>query len=761
MSRRHIPPSLRPVLSGAAATASLAFSMSSLPGLAQAQSADSSQGNTPDPQSNSTMVLDPVTVNGTAAANQDSGNVNAQSTRSSRLPATVKETPRVINVVPEEIIQQQRATTLEQVLKNVPGITISTGEGRGGLNGDQFRIRGLSAKGDIYTDGLKDYGVYTHDMFNIENVQVLKGPSGEGFGVGNSGGLINQATKQATLENTNRIDQTIGSGPTYRTTADVNHKLSDTVALRINALYQDQDVADRDHITADRKGLAADLGAGIGTDTTWHLNYSYLKGDGVPDMGQPMVRGNDGVYRPAGEYGLDRSTSYARNLDKDETQHHTLTSTLNHEVNDNLSVYNDTRWSLYKRDFAGTNPAGLTSVDAMNGNLSYGAGGGMAYKQDGWGVQNVAGVKAQGEVLGLRHKATAGLDLSYQEDTRKSGTWVGRVNNQTVLDPSHYYPAGTHITYSDASTASSSVQNTGVFMNDRVWLLDQVSVQGGVRADYFRTSFRSHSATIPNGKNIEHTLSPSGSVIYEPTKESSVYFTYSRSYKPIGSDIAQAVTLGTAETPTGREFDPEKTDMYEIGAKADFLNGRLGINGAVFQSKKSNTYSVDPATGTVTDGFSEAGLGTKVKGFETGISGKVTKSWSVYTNYAFLSGEVTDSLSSPANVGKDAPNVPQHNASLWTTYSLADELGEVLPGKFLVGGGVQYASEYWADSGNTARMPETVSLDGMVSWEYESLSLSLNGYNLTDHRNYSSAFNNSRAVPAAGRTFMFTAGLQF
>jgi TonB-dependent siderophore receptor len=764
MPQNNVPDRLRPILAGAAATAGLAMTFSSLSTVAEAQTAGSGNGRAPGASANDALVLDPIKVGADRPSAQGTGNVNDTPTGISRLPETVKETPRVINVVPQEIIEQQRATTLEQVLRNVPGITISTGEGNGGQNGDQFRIRGLSARGDIYTDGLKDFGVYTHDVFNTEDVQVFKGPTGTGFGVGNSGGVINQGTKKARLGPQYRVEQSVGSGPTYRTTVDVNQPISDTAALRVNGLFHKQDVADRDKVKADRKGVAADLGLGLGTPTTWHLNYAYLNGDKTPDMGQPMVQGRDGIFRPAGEFGLDRSISYIRNLDRDDTENHILTSTLAHEVNRNLSFYNDSRWSHYERDFAATTPAAVSGASAnlflRGGNpaLTYGAGGGMAFKQEGWGVQNIAGAKVEGELFGLRHRANGGIDLNYQKDKRQNGSWVNRTANQTVRTPIHSYAANTFITYPATGGREASVANTGLFVTDRMWLFEQLSVQGGVRWDYFRTSFSAADPAIAGGTATTRTWSPSVSLIYEPTKDSSVYFSYSRSNKPIGTDIAAAVTNGTAETPnSARNFDPEKTDLYEIGGKADFMNGRLGINGALFQAEKSNTYSVDPATGTVTDGFSEAGLGTRVRGFEAGVSGKLTEAWSIYTNYAYLDGKVTDSRTNPAVVGKTAPNVPKHNASLWTTYAF--EAG--LPGRFTVGGGVQYASEYWADSANTGRVPDTVSLDAVVSYEYRNLSLALNGYNLSDHRNYASAFNASRAVPSSGRTVLLTAGLTF
>ena len=765
MRQTTSPHGLRPLLAGAAATASLAMSFA-LPATADAQATGTGSGTpgtgpTPQRSSGDALQLDSIKVD---AAAPQTGNVNAAPTGVSRLPDTVKDTPRVVNVVPQEIIEQQRATSLEQALRNVPGITISTGEGNGGQNGDQFRIRGLTARGDIYTDGLKDFGVYTHDVFNTETVQVFKGPSGNGFGVGNSGGVINQGAKKASLQQKAKVEQSVGSGPTYRTTVDVNQPLSDTAALRVNGLYHTQNVPGRDDVDADRRGIAADLGLGLGTPTTWHLNYAFLKGEKTPDMGQPMVQGRDGIFRPAAEYGLSRSTSYVRTLDRDDTENHILTSSFAHEVNKALSVYNDSRFSHYERNIASTTPSPLSGAAAtqfLAGRdvaLPYGAGGGMAFKQQGFGVQNVTGAKVDGDLFGLRHSLNGGLDVSYQRDKRETGTWVNRVNNQTVRNPTRNYSANTAIVYPESGGREASVTNAGLFVTDRMWLFDTLSVQGGLRWDYFRTTFGSNSPTIAGGQASDRTWSPSVSLIYEPTKESSVYASYSRSYKPIGTDIAAAVTNGTAETPNGaRSFDPEQTDLYEIGGKADFLNGRLGVSGAIFQAEKTNTYSVDPATGTVTDGFSEAGLGVRIRGFEASISGKLTEGWSVYTNYAYLTGKVTESRTNPALVGHAAPNVPKHNGSLWTTYEF--DAGSV--GKFTVGGGMQVASEYWTDSANTGRLPYTFSADALVSYEFRNVSVALNGYNLTDHRNYTSAFNASRAVPASGRTVMLTTGLTF
>lgn len=766
MSRSNVPLALRPILSSAAATAGLAVAMSSLTSAANAQTAAPANDGTPKASGADAITLGPVNVESKAVDDQTTSNMNSATTGSSRLAETVKETPRVINVVPQEVIEQQHANTLEQVLRNVPGITISSGEGKGGQIGDQFRIRGLSASGDIYTDGLKDFGVYTHEVFDTEAVDVVKGPSGESFGVGNSGGVINQVSKQAKLSDFGKVEQSFGSGMTYRTTLDVNKAIDETTAIRINALYHNQDVADRDKATNEREGIAVNFGAGIGTDTTWRMNYSYLKGDGTIDQGVPMAKGTDGVYRPATEYGLSRSTSYIRNLDHDNTENHVATSLFTHDFNSNVSVYNDSRFSLYSRDFAVTSPAAVTLAALNQGaktTMSYGAGGGVAYKQEGWGLQDVAGVKIDGSLLGLRNKVNAGIDLNYTNDQRQIGTWYGRTANQTIVNPTHYYASGAYLAYPANQHTHSQVTNGGVFASDRVWLFEPISIQAGLRADYFRSAYGTNFAAVSGGEVTNKLLSPSASLIYEPVKNASIYTTFSHSAKPQGTDVASAVNVAsaTSQTPSGNPFNPEQTDLYEVGAKADFLDGRLGLNGAVYRLDKSNSYYIDSSTGTVTDGFSEAGLGLRIKGMELGVSGKVTPAWTVYANYGFMVGTVTKSLSSPASVGNVAPNIPKNSFNVWTTYDVLDHLSTGLPGKITLGGGAQYSSEYWADSANTAMIPYTFSLDSMISYEDDRVSVSLNAYNLTDHLNYSSSFSTSRAVPTSGRTFMGTVAYKF
>jgi catecholate siderophore receptor len=696
------------------------------------------------------------------------GNTNQASTGIARLPDTVREMPQTVTVVPHELIEQQKATSLEQILKNVPGITISTGEGNGGQNGDQFKIRGLSAKGDIYIDGLRDFGAYKRDSFDTDSVQVIKGASGDSFGVGSIGGLINQTSKLANLETSTSIDQSGGSGSTYRTTVDSNIKLGDTTALRVNGMYQNGNTPDRDNVKDNRAGVALDFGTGIGTNTEWHLGYSYLHRDGVPDYGVPTAQGADGIYRPVLEYnvpGIDSSTSYVRNTDRDKSDTHIFSSLFTKKLDNGIQIDNDTRFTFYERDFSSTNPAAISKSDlqkllaGQNVALSYGAGGGSAYLQRGIGVQNVTTAKGEFNLGPFRNRAVVGLDMNYQRDHRDQGTWTGRVNNQTVVNPQYQMPAGWSLGYGATSRDAES-SDIGVFANDRIWLTQQVSLLGNLRWDYFRSKYWTNATSVAGGTATSSKLSPAISAIWEPTRDSMFYTSFSRTYRPVGTDIALAVGGVQSEVPQdGVANEPERADTVEVGTKLDFLNKRLGVTAALFQTQKSHSYTVDPDTGELSPGFSDNGEGYRIRGVELGLTGWITNNWSANIAYAYLNGTVTEA-SAATSIGKTAPGVSNNNVTLWTSYIVPHTLLS-LPGKLTVGGGMQYASGYWVDSANTARMPNNFSLDGMIGYEQGPYRISLNLYNLTDHLNYQSAFSSVRAVPASRRTFLLSAGVTF
>lgn len=704
------------------------------------------------------------------AATGDPSNAHNAGTGLSRLPGRIQDIPQTINVVPREVLEQQNVSTIEQALRNVPGVTLSVGEGNGGLNGDQFRIRGFQAKNDIYVDGLRDFGVYVRDSFNVEDVQVLKGPSSETFGLGTTGGVINSVSKRSFLGSLTAVDGTIGSGPLGRATVDVNRQIDDTTALRINGMVHDQDIVDRDHVESDRWGFASSLGFGLGTDTTWYLNYFHQHTDRTPDYGVPTVRipGTDRAL-PVTEFGVPRSTSFVRSTDRDVANADLLTSLLTVKATDWLTITNDTRLSFYDRRFSTT---AAICTDACvtdfflgrNPFVGYSAGGGSSYWQNAWGAQNVTTAVARFNTGALRHEAVAGLDLFYQNDERTGGMVLGVRPPQTLWSPEFENTTGYAIVPNANNRREGSGTNVGVFASDRVWLTDTFSVLGGLRWDNFSSRYRNTNTTPgpllgsfnPWQEAETSFVSPKASVIWEPNPDQTFYVSYARSFSPPGQFIANSTNI---EVPSSSvDLEPEKNDLYEIGTKINLLGGRLGFNAALFRVDKSNSSDIDPITGDIVYAPIDGGEERRVQGLELGLTGKVTDAWSVQLGYAYLDSEVLSS-NTPTNVGNRVQGVPENSASVWTTYDLSGHVGS-MPGKLLVGGGITYDDGYFAASDNVAFIPGTFSVDALISYEYKNFRMALNGYNLTDELNYGSAFS-TRAVPSAGRTVTLTVGARF
>ncbi|MDR6954731.1 catecholate siderophore receptor [Ancylobacter sp. 3268] len=775
---------LRPSVSGAALTTGLAMTMSAMPLMdAQAQQAAS----TPS----STEELPTVTVAGDNAP----ANALEATTGLARLPGTIQDTPQTITVISQETMQQQGVTTLEQALRNVPGVTAGIGEGGGGMNGDQFRIRGFQAKGDIFVNGLRDFGVYVRDSFAYESVEVFKGSSSESFGLGTTGGAINATLKAAHLGDKYDVEGQFGTGPLYRGVFDINKQFNDTSAFRIVGMVNEQDVAGRDNVESNRYGFMGDLGFGLGTDQTLHINYLYQHGDRTPDYGVPVVTpGFNDVARfgslgkPVTEWGVPRSTFYGKVTDQDVTDTNMLTVSFNREVNDWLTFTNDTRVGYYTRDFAttvpgcgtGTTPAAYNAsctgqfFDGLNPAIAFG-GGNPGFYQESWSAQNISTLTAKFNTGSLRHEMVAGLDLNTVSDDRTLVSVAGSKGTSTMYDPVFENTTGYYLfsnPFANNGMRTSQADDVGLFISDRVWFTETLSVLGGARYDNYTATnnvwcVASSTVTCPNGSNSwtdantkTDFWSPKASVIWEPTQFQTYYVTWAKSFTPQGAFPTNDITV---ISPTQPNLDPEDNETYEAGFKVSVLEGRLGFTGAIFRTDKSNAFYTNPVSLQPVD----TGQNQRVQGVELGMTGNVTDAWTIQASYAYYDSEVQTSPATtganalPANYykGKEVPFVSPNNFTLWTTYNLS-KLWTQIPGELLVGGGVTYADEYFTNADNTAIIPDTFSFDALLSYKQGNYRVALNGYNLTDELNYSAGWGN-RAVPASGRTFTLTVGATF
>lgn len=773
---------LRPVMTNPGVTVGLAMTMSAVPLIEafaqQAQGSSTASGETELP----TIVV-------TSEGEQPANSLEA-GTGLSRLPGTIQDTPQTVTVISQETMQQQGVTTLEQALRNVPGVTVAIGEGGGGMNGDQFRIRGFQAKGDIYINGLRDFGVYVRDSFAYQNVEVFKGPTSESFGAGTTGGAINSELKQAHRGNVYDFEGQFGTGPLYRGVFDINQQLNDTTAVRIVGMVNEQDVADRDHVESDRWGLMGSVGFGLGTNQTLYLNYLYQYGNRTPDYGVPILTPLYGdvarfgsIGLPVTEWGVPRSTFYGKVTDHDITNTNMFTSNYRNEVNDWLTITNDTRIGYYTRDFATTVPGcsqGTTPITPVTyaascthqfflGNdpaVTFG-GGNPGFEQTSWAGQNIATMLAKFNTGFLRHELVTGVDYYYVQDERTLVSVNGTKGVSTIWNPVFENTTG-YFLYSNPlgnnGQRNSQTSDFGIFASDRIWFTDQISILGGARWDSYSTNYDywcvNTAVTCPGSTGMWVTTqsatqfwSPKAALIWEPTPTQTYYVSYAKSFTPQGAFPTNDITV---VNPLQRDLSPEDNETWEAGAKVSVLDGKLGLTAAIFRVNKSNVFYIDPVTG---DSL-ETGENQRVQGVELGITGNITDAWTIQAGYAYYDTSILTAATAGI-AGNEVPFVSPNNFTLWTTYDLIKGgLIKALPGQLLVGGGITYADAYFTNNTNTSIIPDTFSLDALISYKYDKYRVALNGYNLTDELNYASGWGN-RAMPAPGRTFTLTVGATF
>lgn len=693
--------------------------------------------------------------------------------QSSVATVNAEDAPQIINIIDGETLAEQGVTSLEQALRNVPGITTQIGEG-GVMSGDQFFIRGLSAKNDIFTDGLRDFGVFTRDSFNYGQVEVFKGPSASAFGRGAAGGGINTTSKTPYGESGGNATVSIGDAEYGRATADWNQALGDGVAVRIAAMVHHNENNNRDQVYSDRWGVAPSIGFGLDGDTSITVAYLHQDEEKLPDYGIPTTTATATVdATPISELGVDPKNYYGFAGDVDETVVDTITARLRHVVNDWVTVTSDTKYGYYQRysQFTPTTCNAVCTTNLLDGNPATiplgGVGGPAPYEQDTSGIQNITTAAINAPLGALKNELLVGVDASWQENDRNTFTYVSRDATKDLLNPQ----LGNNPVIGGVSNVRfTNAKDVSVFASDRLWFTDEWSVTVGLRQSYYEVD-----QTITNvaastcsgvavgagfacrtGSNTEF-FTPQVGVIFEPTPSQMWYVSYSSSAKPPGVSVANGDTIAGGATPGAvgtQDLEPEENTNFEIGGRMGLFGDRVQLQGAVFQTKKDNAKEED-AGGNV---LLRSGDSQEITGLELGIAGAITDQWSMNANYTYLDTETTDcSPTAPAlvcaNTGNRIAFTPEHAASLWTTYNFTGGLAGLE-----VGGGLTYQDDVFLNVGNNAVAPGYTTLDGLISYGFDRFTISLNAYNLTDELYYAQVHGN-RVTPGQGRTFIATLGV--
>lgn len=709
-------------------------------------------------KSEETVELPALSVEGQAGYKTD---VSA----SDKFTAPLLDTPKSITIIPQEVIQQSAATTLVDALRFTPGITMGMGEG-GNPFGDRPFIRGLDSSAGITVDGIRDTGSQSRETFNLEQIEVVKGPSGAYGGRGTAGGGINLISKTPKAENFVAGSVTLGTDQTKRVTGDVNYVLGDDVALRLNGMYHDADVAGRDALELSRWGFAPSLTLGLNKPTHATISYYHLQTDDIPDYGVPLkvVEGTPADVDPDNFYGLV-------NRDFRKTQADIGTLQLGHDFSENLSISNISRYSRTKNDYIATNP------DDSKGNVANGYVWRGTKNRDATTETLFNQTALNGEFLlgGLKNNFNAGIELSreevvsspyavVQEAAALSGTG-SNLNNCTLYpvligthDCTSLYNPNPYDSWNGTITKTGAVTTTttntwSLYAFDTVELSEKWSINLGLRYDDYDTTADTpaytHNVTgvavaAARFSNQSDFLSYQTGVVFKPAPNGSIYVNYGTSNNPPGTsggDGAENISVTTAP------LDPEELESFEIGAKWDVFDERMSLGAAVFRTNKDKTrIEVSPGV------FVQGGK-SRIDGFEITASGKITDKWGVFTGYTYLNPELLED-GIGANEGNTLPNTPQHAFSLWTTYELTNDV--------TIGGGSYYVGKVYGNVQNTKSIPAYWRFDAMASYQITpNVGLQLNVQNLFDKRYYDRVYTTHMATVAPGRAALISTNFKF
>ena len=674
-----------------------------------AASADDAAATPPTP-------LPKVTVIG---EHESDGYLAERSRTATKTDTALIDVPQSVSVVTRDLIQDQSMQSLMDVARYVPGAGMAQGEG----NRDTIILRGNSSTSDFFLDGVRDDVEYYRDLYNLDRVEILKGPNAMIFGRGGAGGVVNRVSRQANWQPVREISLQGASWDGKRATFDFGDAISDGFAARITGVYEDSE-SYRDGFELERKGINPTVAFALGEATVLRISYEYYDYDRVADRGIPSLTDGDDatIDRP---FRTDESTFFG---DPDQSPTYATVNqgsvTIDHAFNDDVRIRNRTVYADYDKFYQNIFAGG--AVDPGTGLVPLSAYNNQQLRENFF---NQTDLTFSAETGSVGHEFLVGMELGEQttDNLRMTGLFNGTDSNLLVpaSDPNVSAP----VTFAPSETDNTNhgrATIAALYVQDQIQLSPNWLAVLGLRYDNFDMDFTDRRGAGVNIETSDDLLSPRGGLIYKPADNLSLYASYSKTYVPRAG--AQLASLAL----TNEAFDPEEFENIEVGAKWDFNPG-LSLTAAVFQLDRRNVAIPDPNL----PGESILVDGQRTEGVEIGVSGQVSESWSIQGGYAYQDGHLTDRLG-----GTTLAQLPKHVASLWNRYDFSPAFG--------VGLGVIYQTEMFAAADNAVELPGFTRVDaGVYYTPNERLRLQLNVENLLDERYYPNAHNNNNITPGS------------
>src|SRR6056300_440825 len=582
---------------------------------------------------------------------------NSYSGKAKKTNTQLINLPQTVNVINQEQIKDQQVNGLAESILYTPGIDLDQGEG----NRDAFIIRGNKTTADIFLDGVKDDAEYYRDLYNIERVDVLMGANGILFGKGGSGGIVNRVSKQASFIDINSYTLQLGSFDSKRATLDINRKITDRFAVRLNVLVDKGD-SFISGVNYEKQGINPVFTFLLDDKTTIKFGREYFHDQRIGYRGIPSQNG-----RP---YNGNRGTYYgAVSVSPNEVSVNSTFFNIEHNFSDNVMINNTTRYTdydkYYQNVYAGSS---VSSSDTLTLNGYYD----NTQRQNFF---NQTDVTWNIEAGGLEHTLLTGLEIGSQDNRRYRMTAFDQPNI------SIHDPVGSNWNFNRYDRdKKTDIRYTSFYIQDQIKINDHHQFVLGLRKDRYETDFNNVKDSLKF--NIkDNMLSSRVGYIFKPSDNISYYVSYSNAYQPRNGDQLDGISNDNVNQ------DPEKFVNYEVGTKVQFHEQLFGTF-AIYQLERERMQVTDPADENkkiIVDG-------QRSRGLELTLNGNLTDRYSVLAGYNYVNAEITkdqgngdDAISKGTHLG----NVASHNFSIWNKYEFNSTWSAAIG---MIGRGEMYAA---------------------------------------------------------------------
>lgn len=708
------------------------------------------------------------------------GNPNTARPISSKSNLSIMENPQPISIVTHEIIEQQQAKQLSDVLQNVNGLYITSSRGN---SQDSFGGRGFILGNDnIFKNGTRvNSGVFP-EVSGLERVEVLKGANAMLYGNTAAGGIINMITKKPRFNFGGSIGLNGGSWNSYKPTVDFYGPLSDKIAFRLNGAYEYAD-SFRDVVTSSKYYFNPSFLVNLGEKSQLIVEADYLKNDFTPDFGLGSITNKDLSYSLNDSVG--RNVFFGTDWQYQNVRQASTNITFNHQFNTNWTFNAVASYQNYTKDYFSAERIQWEFATPTATRLSWKRPFNKTYNEQnfGSGQININGEINTGKI---NHKLLFGADADYNQADSYAYT-LGSTNNVLYLDDPSTWGNVAMPTTTLNNRNRINTRRIGVYAQDFISLTKEIKVIAGLRWSYIENMATINTNFITNVKSItnnsatsDQALSPKLGIVYMPNDNLSVFATYTNSFVPnAGETSSQLGALNTTGTPaevlartqnlSKEGIKPTTVDQYEIGVKKNLWNNTLAVNLSVYQIENNNTYQsywYQNAAGAIVtpdSNLKEYAGKVRSRGVELDITGNPTANLSIIGGVSYNNSVYFDTPENGYVEKQRLVRTPETTANASVFYKFTNHVKGLK-----IGAGAYYMGNRlggWNDSKSTDisrngvsrafAVKDYVTVNASVGYEWDKFSIQGKVGNLFDTENYN-VHENYSVNPITPRNYYVT-----